>query len=377
VIRAANVRELFAAAGQVPPGGTILVADGHYLLTACLDLHTDNVTLRSESGQRDRVVLDGSGPLGELVSVTRCSGATIADLTIQNAKWNGFKVNSDKGQGVRRLTICNCVIHNIWQRGVKGPRVPPENREALRPADCRVQYCLFYNDRPKRPSDDEADEQNHFGGNYVGGMDIMCAGRWTICDNVFVGIQGRTREGRGAIFLWVDTRDCLVQRNVIIDCDCGICLGNSFRGPGEAVHCTRCTVRNNFVAACPENGILADYTRDCKIVHNTIHDPASRMQRLIRVVHDNPGLVVANNLLSGKAMQIETQSPIRLEGNVIRDLTAALVGPGEGNLRLRAEAAAALPTVSRLDDAPQDIDGHPRPPKTLPGAHQPPSSSGE
>ena len=63
VIRAANVRELFAAAGQVPPGGTILVADGHYLLTACLDLHTDNVTLRSESAQRDKVVLDGAGPL--------------------------------------------------------------------------------------------------------------------------------------------------------------------------------------------------------------------------------------------------------------------------------------------------------------------------
>ncbi len=141
--------------------------------------------------------------------------------------------------------------------------MPKENREKLRPTDCRVQYCLFYNDHPKQPGDDDSDT---FGGNYVGGMDIMYAKRWTISDNVFMGIHGRTGEARGAIFLWVDAEDCIVERNMIIDCDCGICLGNSHRGEGTTVHCTRCTVRNNFVTRCPENDILADYTRDCKIL---------------------------------------------------------------------------------------------------------------
>jgi hypothetical protein len=366
VIRAATVAELFKAAREVKPGGTILLADGHYPLPQYLDLHTDNITLRGESGQRDKVVIDGSGKLGELIWISRCSGVTIADLTIQNVKWNGFKLNSN--WGVNKVTIYNCVIHNIWQRGIKGVMVPEKDREKLRPYDCRVQYCLFYNDRPKQMSDDDHDT---FGGDYVGGMDIMYAKRWTISDNVFVGIHGKNRGARGAIFLWVDTEDCLIERNIIIDCDCGICLGNSHRGEGTKIHDTRCIVRNNFVTRCPENAILADYTRDCKILHNTIHDPKSRMQRLIRLVHDNDGLVVANNLLSGSSMRKESDSPMRIEDNVIKDFTQWLADPAAGNLHLKPGAADVLSTVKRLADVPQDIDGQQRPEKTVVGADQP------
>ena len=89
------------------PGGTILLADGHYPLPQYLDLHTDNITLRSESGQPHKVVIDGSGQLGELIWIARCSGVTIADLTIQNVKWNGFKLNSNGAS--TKVTIYNCV----------------------------------------------------------------------------------------------------------------------------------------------------------------------------------------------------------------------------------------------------------------------------
>ncbi|MGA2032749.1 MAG: right-handed parallel beta-helix repeat-containing protein [Thermoguttaceae bacterium] len=343
VIRATTVAELFKAAKDVKPGGTILLADGHYPLPQYLDLHTDNITLRSESGQRDKVVIDDSGKLGELIWIARCSGVTIADLTIQNVKWNGFKLNSN--WGVNKVTIYNCVIHNIWQRGIKGVMVPEKDRERLRPYDCRVQYCLFYNDRPKQFSDDISDQ---FGGDYVGGMDIMYAKRWTISDNVFVGIHGKNRLARGAIFLWVNTEDCTIERNIIVDCDCGICLGNSHRGEGTKIHDTGCIVRNNFVTRCPENAILADYTRDCKILHNTVHDPKSRTQRLIRLVHDNDGQVVANNLLSGSSMRLETTSPMRIEDNVIQDLTQWLVHPAAGNLHLKPGAVEVLGTVKQL-----------------------------
>jgi len=363
VIRAATVAELFRAANDVKPGGTILLADGHYVLPRHLELHTDNVTLRSESGRRDDVVIDGGGRLGELIWISRCRGATIADLTIQNVKWNGFKLTSDIG--VTQVRIYDCVIHNVWQRGIKGPLA---RREDLRPTDCRVEYCLFYNDRPKQPGDDESDT---FGGNYVGGMDIMSAKRWTISDNVFVGIHGRTGEARGAIFLWVGAEDCVVERNAIIDCDCGICLGNSHRGEGTTIHCTRCTVRNNFVTRCPENDVLADYTRDCKILHNTVCDPDARFQRLIRLVHDNDGLVVANNLLCGRAMQVETKSRVRIEGNLIKNVAPWLIDPAAGNLHLRAGAAGALGAVKRLSEVVEDFDRRPRSPLTVVGAHQP------
>src|SRR5262249_19139106 len=155
-------------------------------------LKTDKVTLRSASGNRDAVVFDGSGKnAGELVAVSSCRGVTIADLTIQNIAWNGFKINTNTG--VDGVTIYNCVIHNIWQRGVKGVAGAVKDGKRVPTRDCRVQFCLFYDDRPKRYTDDAYEEQrpNEFRGNYVGGMDIMNAQGWVISDNVFIGIHGR------------------------------------------------------------------------------------------------------------------------------------------------------------------------------------------
>lgn len=369
VIRVRTVDELFSAAERVSPGGTILMADGHYLLPRYFELHTDGVTLRSASGQRDRVVLDGAQSRHiEVVGIRGAKGVTIADLTIQNIRANGFKINADLG--ANRVRIYNCVIHNIWQRGIKGPAVPPERREELRPTDCRVEYCLFYNDRPKQFADDPSDRPDTFDGNYVGGIDVMFARRWVIADNVFVGIQGRTRQGRGAVFLWHDAQDCIVQRNVIVDCDSGICLGNSYRPANIAIHATGCIVRNNFVVRCPENGILADYTRDCRIVHNSIHDPASRLRRLIRLVHDNEGLLVANNLLSGPEMRMETTSQVRLLGNVTRPLAEAFVDAAGGNLHLARFVPGVCDAAEPLAEVSEDFDRQVRGPRPDVGADE-------
>ena len=358
-IEVSNVNELYEAVERVKPGGTIRLADGHYMMPRYLEIHTDNVTLRGASGDRERVIFDGAQSRhGELVGVSRCSDVTIADLTIQNIWHNGFKINSNTN--VQNLTIYNCIIHNIWQRGVKGVRVPEENRDAMRPQDCRIQYCLFYNDRPKQFSDDPADRPDNFNGNYVGGIDVMYAKGWTISDNVFLSIRGRTGEARGAVFIWHDSRDCIIERNIIIDCDSGICLGNSSRGGDTIIHCSNCIVRNNFVTRCPENGILADYTRNCKIVHNTICDPNSRLRRLIRIVHDNDGLVVANNLLSGPEMRIESDSAVTFKSNLRGDFTRTLVDPKNGDLHLRGEAHDAIDKAAAMPEVNDDIDRQPR-----------------
>ncbi len=370
VVRVGNVEALFQAVEKAKPGSTIMVEDGHYLLPRTLNLHTDNLTLRGASGDPQKVVLDGAkSQHGELVAVTGCSGVTIADLTIQNIRHNGFKLNADKL--AQRVTIYHCVVHNVWQRGVKSPFVPDDPQERFHPRGVRIQYCLFYNDRPKQFSDDPTDTPQTFGGNYVGGIDAMSCRAWTISDNVFVGIRGRTGSARGAVFLWQDSRDCVVERNVIIDCDSGICLGNSSRSRFP-IHCTGCTVRNNFVTRAPENGILADYTRDCKILHNTIHDPTSRLQRLIRLVHDNEGLVVANNLLSGPPMRIETQSKVQFRGNaIVKNMTETFVDAAGGNLHLRSGPAAAALAVDRLPEVPEDIDRQARGLRTTLGADEP------
>ncbi len=369
IIRVATVDELFRAAEQVKPGGTILLADGHYLLPRTLDLHTDNITLRSESGQRERIILDGASSRHvELVGITRCSGATIADLTIQNIRANGFKINSDRQ--ATKVTIRNCIIHNIWERGIKGPGVRAADRERFRPTDCRIEFCLFYNDRPKRYEDDPEDTAANHGGNYIGGIDAMYARRWVISDNVFIGIQGRTRSARGAVFLWQNAQECIIERNIIIDCDSGICLGNSFKPEDVALHAVGCIVRNNFITRAPEQGILADYTKDCRILHNTIHDPGSRFGRLIRIVHGNDGLVVANNLLSGPAMRVETGSKVDIRGNLMKELGEDFIDARAGNLHLKRRVPGIVDAAELLTNVTHDIDGQRRDAKADVGADE-------
>lgn len=337
-VEVSTVEELIQAVEGAEPGQTILVAEGHYLLPRYIEIRADGVTLRGASGRRERVVLDGVRSMhGELLGFRDCADVTVADLTIQNIRYNGFKINSDSG--VQRLTIHNCIVHNIWQRGVKGVKVPQENREAIRPKGCRVQYCLFYNDRPKRLTDDPHDIAD---GNYIAGIDVMYAKDWVIRDNVFVGIQGRTFEGRGAVFLWFDTQDCVVERNIIIDCDVGLQLGNAHRADGVEVHCVRCVAQNNFITRAPEAGIVAVHTKDCRILHNTIHDPDSRMSRLLRTVFANDGLLVANNLLSGPGMSNESDSEIAFGGNLLRDMSGAFVDPAGGDLHLRHAVAEVV-----------------------------------
>ena len=297
-----------------PAGGTILVSNGHYMMPRYFAITTDNVTLRGESGDRHAVILDGAGSRhGELVGITGARDVMIADLTIRNIKHNGFKINSNLG--AERVTIRNCVIHNIWQRGIKAPAMPKEQGDQG-PRSCRIQYCLFYNDRPKRYSDDETDTPDTFDGNYIGGIDVKNTIDWTISDNVFIGIQGRTREGRAGVYISENGRGCTIERNIFIDCDIAIALGNPSLGysPLQAINCV---AQNNFISACPETGILACYTRDCRILGNTIHEPESRRQRLIWVQKSNAGLAVKNNLLIGPPIQISSDSEIQQRGNVV------------------------------------------------------------
>jgi hypothetical protein len=198
----------------------------------------------------------------------------------------------------------------------------------------------------------------------------MYAKDWTIRDNVFVGIRGRTGEARGAIFLWQGSTGCVVERNVIVDCDSGICLGNSHRGEEEQTHCSRFTVRNNFVTRAPENGILAAYTRDCLIAHNTVCDPQSRQGRLIRVVHDNDGLRVVNNLLCGPVLRNESESRMEIRNNLAQDLSSTLADPKSGNLRLTSRSTKMLDRAVPLSEVRDDIDGTRRGEKPDLGAHE-------
>jgi hypothetical protein len=368
VVAVGTVAQLYDAVARAGAGTTILVADGRYALSAPLHIRTDRVALRGKSGDRTKVILDGGGTLGEAIWLSTCSGATIADLTVRDVRANGIKLNSETG--VHRVRVYNCEFRNVWQRAVKAVAVPEANRERLRPQDCRIEYCLFANDRPKTFGDDPDDTPGSYGGDYIAGIDLMYATRWVIRDNVFRGINGRTGQGRGAVFLWCDSRECVVERNVIVDCDAGISLGNALHEPKAPPHCTGCVVRNNCVTRAPEGGIAALYTCDCKILHNTVCDTTGKIVRGVRAELTADGLVVANNLLAGPKVVINTKSRIDARHNREGVAASAFVDAAGGDLHLAERTSGVVDAGELLPDAPRDMDGHRRGPRADLGAHE-------
>jgi hypothetical protein len=363
-----TVAKLADAVAKARAGTTIFVADGRYVLSKPLHIRADRVSLRGKSGDRTKVILDGAGTLGEAIWLSTCSEVLIADLTVRDVRWNGIKLNSDTG--VQKLRIYNCEFRNIWQRAVKAVAVPEANREQLRPKDCRIEYCLFANDRPKKFGDDPDDTATSFNGNYIAGLDLMFATNWTIQNNVFRGINGRTGEGRGAIFVWVDSRDCVIERNVIVDCDAGISLGNSTRDAKTSTHCTGCVVRNNCITRAPEGGITSLDTRDCKILHNTVCDPTKKIARGVRVQLAADGLVVANNLLAGPKLVIDTKSRVEMRGNREGVAPKVFVDAAAGDLHLAEKVEKVVDAGEELPDVKRDLDGRRRGARADLGAHE-------
>jgi hypothetical protein len=132
----------------------------------------------------------------------------------------------------------------------------------------------------------------------------------------------------------------------------------------------RFTARNNFITRAPEAGIVTVYTKDCKLLNNTIHDPQSRLQRLLRTVFTNDGLLIANNLLSGSGMRNESENKITFLNNLIQDVSDSFIDPAQGNLHLKSTAIGAIDKALVLPEVVEDFDRQPREAKPDIGADE-------
>ena len=91
------------------PGDTVQFADGLYSLPETLALRIPGITLRSKSGNRLGVVLDGGYAIGDVLLVQR-SDITIADLTLTRSQWHLVHIVPDGA------TLAGTVLHNLAWR---------------------------------------------------------------------------------------------------------------------------------------------------------------------------------------------------------------------------------------------------------------------
>ena len=115
IVRVRTAAELRRAVEEAAPGTTVLLADGRYPIDELL-VTGHRLTIRGESGDREKVILDGEGRFTRIVRVRGAKDLTIADLTVANSRQYGVMFLGDSG--VERLTVYNVKFHNCYTRGL-------------------------------------------------------------------------------------------------------------------------------------------------------------------------------------------------------------------------------------------------------------------
>jgi len=361
--------ELGAIVQAAATGDTILLHDGTYELHGdYLWFDTPGVTMRSASGQRGAVVIDGNYQTTEIVTIN-ASHVTIADLTLQRASTHPIHVTPPGDADITDALIYNVHIIDPAEQAIK------INQNGDHYADDGVVACsrveLTDAGRP------------HVSGCYTGGVDAHRTWGWTVRDNVIEGFWCSSGLSEHGIHFWTGSRDTLVERNVLVDNARGVGFGLLQSGSGRTYSDDPCpgadghvghfdgTIRNNVIFASRAELFASEYGFDCGIclaqacgtgvLHNTVASTQPPFTS-IEWRFSNTDAWITNNLVTHNLMQRDGASAT-LAGNLEDAPLSLFVDGAGGDLHLVESAGSAIeqgaPVAAGLCD--DDVDGDPRP----------------
>ena len=255
VVTVSTVSELQNALSNCNADGgnyTILLEDGTYELNDDLlyiNQSMTNLTIRSLSGNRDAVIIQGQGYDGNVQYIFNVAAShfTLADVTIGWVMYHGIQIHAEHDADF-------CLIQNVrfvdiqeQMLKVSGSNAPTFSDGGL------VQCCLF----------EFTSGVGHQW--YTGGIDAHRAKDWEVRNNTFKHIRSPDSGlAEHAIHFWSGSENTLVENNLIIDCDRGIGFGL-----GSSQHFGG-IIRNNFVHTSRDVGIGMESSPDTKVYHNTV-----------------------------------------------------------------------------------------------------------
>lgn len=384
-VEVSTASELAAAVRNAAPGTTVLAAAGTYKLDATLQFTRADVTLRSKTGKREDVILDGNQggvPLdpaefmNEIIAVS-ASGVVIADVTIRYARHHDIHAYAPASGGIARLLLRNLHVYDAGEQLIK------VNSNGLTPpawVDSSVLECSRIEFRDNSVMEAQGE------GFYTGGLDLHGGRGWTVRGNLFRNIQREGKLMEHAVHMWSKSRGAVIEGNRFKDVVRAIGLGMKTAattlerrypdGKGDAPYFDflEGVVRNNVIwnraGVHLESGIELMNVLDVAVYHNTIVS-ADKPFTSIEYRWPNTRVELKNNLVSHNIMARDG-AQATAGTNVVNAAPSLFRDGAAGDLHLSDEAASAIdkgePLAAGL--APLDCDGKGRDGKPDIGAYE-------
>ncbi len=371
-ILVSTVAELEGVVNSASSGQTILVADGTYPLGGVyLRFDIPHVTLRSASGNREAVILDGNYLTTEIIQIV-ASNVTIADLTLREAYYHPIHVMSAGGSHTLNTLIYNVHILDPGEQAIKINPVPG----GYYPDD-GVIAC-------SKIELTDAGRSQIRNNCYTGGVDAHQAEGWVVRDNVIEGFWCASGLSEQGIHFWSGSRDTVVERNLLRDNARGVGFGLVTAGSGRVYEDNPCpeagggfvdhysgVIQNNFVSASDAGLFASNFGFDCgiclwnacsvSVFHNTVYtsDPDSTYSA-IEWRFPLTRAEVFNNLVNDALLERDGASAVQA-GNLGTAQSGWFVNSGTGDLHLTASAIRAIDAGVSVAIVTDDYDGDLRP----------------
>jgi hypothetical protein len=349
-------------------GTTILLEDGTYKMTGSegqrrLQFKVAGVTLRSVSGQRDKVIIDGEYTTLEMIVIS-ASNVTIADLTLKRAKDHLIHVTGSGSANIKNPRLHNLKLVDSGEQFVK-VNSDGKNHYA---DDGRLECSHLEMTAAGRPNVET------LGGTscYTGGIDTHGGWGWKVRFNTFKGIyctSGKLAEH--AIHFWSASRATLVERNIIVDCARGVGFGlvqsgktrtypdNPYPTVSGYIGHYDGIIRNNVIHAGSaaakyfDTGIELDQAYGAQVYHNTVVSKPTFSSIDYRFA--NTKATIQNNLtykITKRNGASGTVTP-----NLQSTPASYFVNAAGVNYHLKASAAGAINKGVVVKEAGLDLDG--------------------
>lgn len=357
-----NGTDIISIINKAKPDTLITIEDGTYVVEGDIVLNKENMIIRSKSGNRDKVIIDGNfkGYIFHVIA----PDITIADITIKEAHNHLIHVSGP----AKNARLHNLNLIDSSEQFIKVNRVGK-----LYPDNGVVDCSRFYMTDSGRSKVAVIENLNLQC--YTGGIDGLSVKDWKVHDNYFENIYCTNGDlPTHMVLFWAGSRNPIVERNLIVNCARGIGFGlgnkQSVRdypdNPGAGMNGTiqhyGGIIRNNIIFSTiggyADTGISVEQGIDVSVLHNTVlllEANGTNAYSSIDIRFNNSNTVVKNNLYYPSMTTRGLASPVK-SGNMIAERDY-FVNPNSADLHLRKEARALLCGGKSVDSVVDDFDG--------------------